>query len=102
MFKFNRLTKMLLQFKSEVTENIPPHALLLFTRCDYCAHTNLLMQYARSEGEKKVYLLPSGCVITMSKSPQEAFPRLYDPPHITTTFSRYIKINEGPDNYTYA
>lgn len=32
------------------------------------------------------YLVPSGCVITMSRSPQEAFPRLYDPPHTMTTY----------------
>lgn len=31
------------------------------------------------------YLFPSGWVITMSMSPQDDFPRLYDPPHTIIT-----------------
>lgn len=40
------------------------------------------------------YLFPSGCVMTTSRSPQEAFPRLYDPPHKITTFKTDITILE--------
>jgi hypothetical protein len=35
--------------------------------------------------EIKQYLVPSGCVIMISMSPQLAFPRLYDPPQIIVT-----------------
>lgn len=37
---------------------------------------------------QSLYLFPSGCVITMSISPQEAFPRLNDPPQMTTTYKK--------------
>jgi hypothetical protein len=38
-----------------------------------------------------LYLFPSGCVIIMSKSPQEAFPRLNDPPQTMIAFKKDIK-----------
>lgn len=33
-----------------------------------------------------IYLTPSGCVMMMSRSPLEVFPRLYDPPQTTIAF----------------
>jgi len=46
----------------------------------------------REEG--MLNLFPSGCVIIMSKSPQEAFPRLNDPPHTIITLKTDVKIVE--------